>query len=244
MYLKYGVCDFVEAMLAKIKEKKVEYAIYVVFAIFLVIPICVLITPPDGSQRLLALSVAVAISGVIVSMWSFFRSSEKQDKIVNLKKDELNKKDEEIGELKRANMLNEERLELLKNQVDRQYIQAKNQLKSCLDDFVSIGRGDDIISFGHPKRKELQKKMTDVGNSFKTVIENIEKLILLPQDMLNKAKRIAESIINLSKKIARGVMGVKGEEATEPRDQKVVEEWDELVERAKKLSEELQQDEK
>jgi succinate dehydrogenase/fumarate reductase flavoprotein subunit len=188
--------------------------------------------------------VAVAISGVIVSMWSFFRSSEKQDKIVNLKKDELNKKDEEIGELKRANMLNEERLELLKNQVDRQYIQAKNQLKSCLDDFVSIGRGDDIISFGHPKRKELQKKMTDVGNSFKTVIENIEKLILLPQDMLNKAKRIAESIINLSKKIARGVMGVKGEEATEPRDQKVVEEWDELVERAKKLSEELQQDEK
>ena len=39
-------------------------------------------------------------------------------------------------------------------------------------------------------------------------------------------------------------MGVKGEEATEPRDQKVVEEWDELVERAKKLSEELQQDEK
>ena len=231
-------------MLAKIKEKKVEYAIYVVFAIFLVIPICVLITPPDGSQRLLALSVAVAISGVIVRMWNFFRSSEKQDKIVNLKKDELNKKDEEIGELKRANMLNEERLELLKNQVDRQYIQAKNQLKSCLDDFVSIGRGDDIISFGHPKRKELQKKMTDVGNSFKTVIENIEKLILLPQDMLNKAKRIAESIINLSKKIARGVMGVKGEEATEPRDQKVVEEWDELVERAKKLSEELQQDEK
>jgi hypothetical protein len=104
-------------MLLKIKEKKKEYAIYVVFAIFLLIPICVLITSPDGSLRLLALSVAAAILGVIVSMLSFFRSSEKQDEIANLKRDELNKKEEEIGELKKANILKEKELEVLKSQI-------------------------------------------------------------------------------------------------------------------------------
>ena len=113
-------------MLAKIKEKKVEYAIYAVFVIFLVVSIYVLITTPDGSQRLLALSVAVAILGVIVSMWSFFRSSEKQDDIIGLKKDELNKKDKEVKELEKANILKEQ--ELAKKDVEIEELKKSNRL--------------------------------------------------------------------------------------------------------------------
>ena len=185
-------------MFVKIKKRKKEPGIYIFFAIFLVFPIYVFITTPDGSQRLLALSVAVAIFGVIVSKWSFFRSLEKQ-----------------------------------KEESERPYKAAKDQIKSYLEDFVSVGSANNIILLGPIqllKRQELQKEMTDVCTTLKTVIENIERLIILPSDISKEAKSIAKALIKLTPRISRSM-------------ETIVEEWDELQERAKRLIERLEQEE-
>lgn len=198
----------------------------IVLALIAVLPLMVLFTETDTNLRLLASGILLTIFlGGYNMIKSLFRNTVAE-------------------ELKEANRLKEQEVTLLKNEITRRDKQAKNQLRSCLGDFVSVGSGDNIISLGYPKRKELQKKMSDVGNAFKTAIEHIEKLILLPQDILNEAKDIAKSIINLSQKIARGVMVANEDEGvTKLRDPHVVEEWNALTERAKKLIGKLEQEE-
>ena len=156
--------------------RTVEYIIYGVCVIFFVIPIYVFFTTSDWPQRLLALSVAVAILGVAFNMLTF----------------------------------------------ERPYKAAKDQIKGCLEDFVSVGSATDVISLGNQERERLQREITDVGTSFKTVIENIEKLIILPSDISKEAKTISKTLIKLTPKIARSMTSI-------------VVEWDELREQAKKL---------
>ena len=162
----------------------------IALALIAILPLRVLFTGADTNLKLLASGIILTIFlGGYNMIKSLFGSAVAE-------------------ELKKANRLNEQKLELFKNQITGQHKQAKNQLKSCLEQFVSVGSGNNIISLGYPKRQELQKEMLDIGNSLKTVIENIKKLILLPQDIFNEANYIAKSIINLSPRIARGMMGL------------------------------------
>ena len=99
-----------------------------------------------------------------------------------------------------------------------------------------------IISEGEKqKRKELQKELSKIGNELKTIVTDIEKLLLLPQDNLNEAKDIADGIKDLSNKIIQRVtVANKGEDIT--KRIKLIEEWNNLVERARKLIEKIQQE--
>lgn len=133
-------------------------------------------TTPDLPQRLLALSVAVAILGVAFNM-----------------------------------LISE-----------RPYKAAKDQIKSHLEDFVSVGSATDVISLGNQERGKLQMEMADLGTSLKTVIENIEKLIILPPDISKEAKSISNALIKLTPRITRSMTSIAVE-------------WDGLRERAKKL---------
>jgi len=220
----------------------------IVLALIAILPLKVLFTETDTNLRLLAIGILLSIVlGGYNMIKSLFGSAEVEElKNANrLKEREIKELANSTKELKKANTLREQELELLKNQITEQYKKAKNQLKSCLEQFVAFGDDKQIILLGDQKRKEIQKELSELGNELKMVIRGIEKLILLPQDISNEAKDIAKGIIDLSTKIVhRLIVANEDEEVTKQREQKVFGEWDELVKRAKKLIEELQQDEK
>ncbi|MCK4475997.1 MAG: hypothetical protein KAU16_04655 [Methanophagales archaeon] len=76
-------------MKERIKKRIKEYAIYGVLSIFICICVAILIKVPYMYQQLLAISVIVSIIGVIGSMWKSFRSSEKQEKVLDLMEEEI-----------------------------------------------------------------------------------------------------------------------------------------------------------
>lgn len=147
--------------------------------------------------------------------------------------------------LQKKQHIHEKEMEKLRQDYDEKIRQqpklvAKNQLKSCLEEFASFGDGEQIILLRDQKREELQKKVSELGNEFEIVIKSIEKQLLLPQDIFNDAKNMAKGIKNLSPKIFYRVM--LDEEVMKQRDREVVDEWNELMKRAKKFIEELQQE--
>lgn len=243
-------------MLKEIKEILEKYEIYVTIigAVMLLgvvgISIFAFIVIPYWNLRLLAVSALVIAIGGLINMWNFFRSSkehnehvriekEKLNKVdmqINLQKQRLDKQDTVIKELEKASRLVEQAQK-------RQHQIAKDQLKSRLEPFVSCREdGKKIISGGgKQKRDELQKELSKIGNELKSVVADIEKLLLLSQDNLNEAKNIADGIKDLSNKIIQRVtVANKGEDIT--KRIKLIEEWNNLVERARKLIEDIQQE--
>jgi hypothetical protein len=243
-------------MLKEIKEILEKYEIYVTIigAVMLLgvvgISIFAFIVIPYWNLRLLAVSALVIAIGGLINMWNFFRSSkehnehvriekEKLNKVdmqINLQKQRLDKQDTVIKELEKASRLVEQAQK-------RQHQIAKDQLKSRLEPFVSCREdGKKIISGGgKQKRDELQKELSKIGNELKSVVTDIEKLLLLSQDNLNEAKNIADGIKDLSNKIIQRVtVANKGEDIT--KRIKLIEEWNNLVERARKLIEDIQQE--
>lgn len=243
-------------MLKKIKEILEKYAIYVTIieAVMLLgavgISIFASIVIPYWNLRLLAVSALVIAIGGLINMWNFFCSSKEHDEHVRIEKEKLNKVDMQINlqkqrldkqdtvikELEKANRMVEQAQK-------RQHQIAKDQLKSRLEPFVSCREdGKKIISEGEKqKRKELQKELSKIGNELKTIVTDIEKLLLLSQDNLNEAKDIADGIKDLSNKIIQRVtVANKGEDKT--KRIKLIEEWNNLVERARKLIEKIQQE--
>lgn len=243
-------------MLKEIKEILEKYEIYVTIigAVMLLgvvgISIFAFIVIPYWNLRLLAVSALVIAIGGLINMWNFFRSSkehnehvriekEKLNKVdmqINLQKQRLDKQDTVIKELEKASRLVEQAQK-------RQHQIAKDQLKSRLEPFVSCREdGKKIISGGgKQKRGELQKELSKIGNELKSVVTDIEKLLLLSQDNLNEAKNIADGIKDLSNKIIQRVtVANKGEDIT--KRIKLIEEWNNLVERARKLIEDIQQE--
>ncbi len=240
----------------KIKEILEKYAIYVTIigAVMLLgavgMSIFAFIVIPYWNLRLLAVSaLVIAIEGLI-NMWNFFRSSKEHDEHVRMEKEKLNKVDMHINlqkqrldkqdtvikELEKANRLVEQAQK-------RQHQIAKDQLKSRLEPFVSCREDSKkiISEGGKQKRNELQKELSKIGNELKTVVTDIEKLLLLSQDNLNEAKDIADGIKDLSNKIIQRVtVANKGEDIT--KRIKLIEEWNNLVERARKLIEKIQQE--
>jgi len=79
--------------------------------------------------------------------------------------------------------------------------------------------------------------LSKIGNELKAVVTDIEKLLLLPQDNLNEAKDIADGCINLSNKIIQKVKVVNNDDIT--KRIKLIDEWNELAERAKELIKKL-----
>lgn len=244
-------------MLKEIKEILEKYAIYVTIigAVMLLgvvgISIFAFIVIPYWNLRLLAVSALVIAIGGLINMWNFFRSSkehnehvriekEKLNKVdmqINLQKQRLDKQDTVIKKLEKANRLVEQAQK-------RQHQMAKDQLKSRLEPFVSCREdGKKIISEGgKQKRDELQKELSKIGNELRSVVTDIEKLLLLSQDNLNEAKNIADGIKDLSNKIIQRVtVANKGEDITQKKN-KLIEEWNNLVERARKLIEDIQQE--
>ena len=243
-------------MLKEIKEILEKYEIYVTIigAVMLLgvvgISIFAFIVIPYWNLRLLAVSALVIAIGGLINMWNFFRSSKEHNEHVRIEKEELNKVDMQINlqkqrldkqdtvikELEKANRLVEQAQK-------RQHQIAKDQLKSRLEPFVSCREdGKKIISEGgKQKRDELQKELSKIGNELKSVVTDIEKLLLLSQDNLNEAKNIADGIKDLSNKIIQRVtVANKGEDIT--KRIKLIEEWNNLVERARKLIEDIQQE--
>jgi len=179
-------------------------------------------------EAITAIIIAAATSGGLVWMIVSTRTQRKHEKA-----------------MQQAQHKHEREMEKLRQDYDEKIRQqpklvAKNQLKSCLEEFASFGDGEQIILLRDQKREELQKKVSELGNEFEIVIKSIEKQLLLPQDIFNEAKNMAKGIKNLSPKIFYRVM--LDEEVMKQRDREVVDEWNELMKKAKKFIEELQQE--
>lgn len=121
-------------------------------------------------------------------------------------------------------------------------LEAKDKLRSRLEQFVSYWEDGECILEGNEKReKELRKKLSNIGNELKEEVKENKKL--LSPVIGDKVNDFGDDIINLSTKIARRVIVVNENEDRRRRiKQKVVEEGDKLEEKAKKLIEELQQE--
>ena len=215
----------------------------IVLGIIAYFPCNVLATETNPNLQLLAIGIILTIVlGGYNMIKSLFGSAEVEElKNANrLKEREIKELANSTKELKEANKLKEQELELLKKQITEQYKIAKKQLKSRLEPFVSCQEeGKKIISGGgDQKRKELQKELSKIGNELKAVVTDIEKLLLLPQDNLNEAKDIADGCINLSNKIIQKVKVVNNDDITTKRI-KLIDEWNELAERAKELIKKL-----
>ena len=121
-------------------------------------------------------------------------------------------------------------------------LEAKDKLRSRLEQFVSYWEDGECILEGNEKReKELRKRLSNIGNELKEEVkENKKQLSPVIGDKVND---FGDDIINLSTKIARRVIVVnENEDRRRLIKQKVVEEGDKLEERAKELIEELQQE--
>ena len=137
----------------------------------------------------------------------------------------------EAEELRKANRLEEQRQK-------RQYQNAKDQLKNYLEEFV--------LCCGNSKggKDKIQEEMSEVGNELKRVVRNIEKQLLLPQDILNEVKAIAGEIITFSKGSGVPVVGAKDlSDLINQQSRGRIAERDKLIERAKEVIDKLQQEE-
>ena len=117
--------------------------------------------------------------------------------------------------------------------------EAKRILKERLEWFVSCWEGDKgILIEGDKKRKkELKKKLLELGNGLKKKVD--EKVDLLPQSVARKAEDIANNIINFSNKITHGEVANENVERTKRINKKLIDEGDKLIEKVKKLIKKL-----
>ena len=121
-------------------------------------------------------------------------------------------------------------------------LEAKDKLRSRLEQFVLYWEDGECILEGNEKReKELRKRLSNIGNELKEEVKENKKL--LSPVIGDKVNEFGDDIINLSTKIAHRVIVINENEDRRRRiKQKVVEEGDKLEERAKELIEELQQE--
>jgi hypothetical protein len=141
----------------------------IVLVIIAYFPAKVLYTETEPNLQLLAIGIILTI---VLGGWnmlqSLFRSAEAKA-------------------LEKANNLDEERY-------NKQYQNAKNQLKSYLKDFVSC------CETSEGNRDKFQKKMSEKRNELKRVVREIEGQLILPQDILNEVKAIASESTTFSSK--------------------------------------------
>ena len=151
--------------------------------------------------------------------------------------------------LQKAQHDHEKEMEKIRQDYDEKVRQQPKQiaidrLKSRLERFVSCWEEDkeSILEEREKERKKkLREKLIWIGNELNEEAEVDKKLISL---IIEEGVRdIGDGIINLSSKIAHEPIVVnedKGE--TKQRHQKIVEKGDKLIERAKELIGELQQE--
>lgn len=193
------------------KAKLELVAVIFVLAIITIPPLKVLFMEPNTNLQLLAIGIVLSI---VLGGWnmlkSLFRSAEAKA-------------------LEKANRLVEQRH-------NRQYQNAKDQLKSYLKNFVlccETSEGD---------RDKFREEMSEIRNELKRVVRNMEGQFLLPQNILNEVKAIASESITFSSK-GSGVPVVGDKDLPSLIHQQSrgrIAGRDKLIERAKKLIEELE----
>ena len=112
----------------------------------------------------------------------------------------------------------------------------KELLKTRLNNFITYWEEDkeSILENDQKRKKELKKKLFKLGNELKKKVE--EKEDLLSPLVLRKAEDIANDITNFSSKITSRVSVVnENVERTKRINQKLIEEGDKLIERAKEI---------
>ena len=151
----------------------------------------------------------------------YFSESEEQDEIVELKRDELNKKDEEVGELKKANKLKEKELEELESKITQtrdveeqrrkdKERPATKSLKEEFEKFLLYWKENNELIFEKPdkklivgdilfERKILWMEIESIGKESNTVIEDNKNI--LRETIEHEAIEIADAVIELSKLI-------------------------------------------
>jgi hypothetical protein len=112
---------------------------------------------------------------------------------------------------------------------------VKESFKRGLNKFVSCWEDgkESLLERSQKREKELKDKLFDIGKELKKEVKENKKL--LPQPIVGKAEDIAGGIINLSNKIRPAVETRR----IQTQEYKVGEK---LIEKAKELIEELQQD--
>ena len=192
------------------KAKLELFAVIFVLAIIAIPPLKVLFMETNTNLQLLAIGIVLSI---VLGGWnmlkSLFRSAEAKA-------------------LEKANKLAEERY-------NKQYQNAKDQLKSYLEDFVSCCETSEW------DRDKFQKKMSEKRNELKRKVREIEGQFILPQDILNEVKAIvSESTTFSSKGSGAPVVGTT-ELSTLINQQSRgrIAGRDELIERAKRIIKKL-----
>jgi hypothetical protein len=111
----------------------------------------------------------------------------------------------------------------------------KELLKSRLNKFITYWEEDkeSLLEGDKKRKKELKKKLFEIGNELKKKVD--EKEDLLPQPVVRKVENIAKDIINFSNKITHGAVANENVERTKRINQKLIEEGDTLIEKAKEI---------
>jgi hypothetical protein len=217
-------------MMKDIKEKLVKYTLYSVLIVAAGFCIYFIIIAPSFGQQLLAVSVLVTIIvGGFINMWKIFRSSDKLDEMSNGLAELSNKFDDLINVTEKG-ITQTRAIEEQRRKDERE--PAKELLKSRLNKFITYWEEDkeSILENDQKRKKELKKKLFEIGNELKTKVDKNEKL--LSQTIVDEARDIAKGIINLSNKILCDVM-------TKRIQKQEYEEGNELAERAKELIKKL-----
>jgi uncharacterized protein YacL len=187
--------------------KKVVKLFGVIFVLLLVayFPVYVLCTETKSNLQLLAIGIILSIVlGGFNMLKSLFRS-------------------ETTKAIEKANKLTEERY-------NRQYQNAKDQLKKYLNEFVlsceTTGGNKD----------QFQKKISEKRNELKRVVRVIEGRLILPQDILNEVDAIASESMTLSKGSGVPVVGTMDlSTLINQKSQGGIVGRDKLIERAKEI---------
>ncbi|MCK4736200.1 MAG: hypothetical protein KAT65_27355 [Methanophagales archaeon] len=182
-------------------------------------------------EAITAIIVAAATSGGLVWMIVSTRAQRKHERA-----------------MQQAQHKHEREMEKLRQDYDEKIRQQPKQiaidrLKSRLERFVSCWEEDkeSVLEERIERKKKLREKLFLIGNELKEEAKEDKKLVSL---IIEEGVRdIGDGIINLSSKIAHeAIVANEDKEKTRQRHQKIVVKGDNLIERAKELIEELQQE--
>jgi len=157
---------------------------------------------------------------------------ELRKKEIKLKEDDVELKKREIA-LKEQEIAQTREIEEQRRKDERE--PAKESFKRGLNKFVSCWEDgkESLLERSQKREKELKDKLFDIGKELKKEVKENKKL--LPQPIVGEAEDIAGGIINLSNKIRPAV-------ETRQIQTQEYKEGEKLIEKAKELIEELQQD--
>ena len=219
------------------KEKRVEYALYAMLFVALIMCLYFIIISSSLSQRILACSLAVTIIiGGFVNVWKIFHSSDKLDNVSDGLVSVSNKLDElkvELVELKKEEVIQTKDIEAQRRKDEREPL--IRSLKRELKEFISFWENnrEKILKNGQNLNMEQLNNIRAIGK--KSEERNLDRGMFLSENIEDEANEIIKGIKDFSMRIRVNVKTVGNDEVDTKRNQIIVKDGDILTKRVKEI---------